>query len=300
MKRGLNDLGIGRGLIPWLGDFHIQEAVDCLEALRARGHAGDPEGLAAICEQLAAESDEPWIRDREPPNIDDADNNYWESASDYWQYALGWVEGQLRPAELRDLLHRRDDEAAERRLRAYFFGDEPWAKLPERAKRSLVSADRDWLSGTGVRTESILNELKIAAEEMLLHGLWRPLEQWIEHSGGECGGSGEFLTLERELSAKHWLPDMSHFEKVCKMPIVRAFLQNKGIASDELDWFAQGLPVSLSTLRQVRARAEHASSNRWTRKGIHQYVTEFLGIGQPGVLPQLAKILFVGGQDRAD
>ncbi len=130
--------------VPWLGDFHFQEAVDCSEALRARGHADDPEGLAAACEQFADESDEPWIRDREPTSVGDADGNYWESASGYWQYARGWAEAQLRPAELQDLLRRRDDEAAQQRLRAYFFGDVLWAKLPERARRSLVSADHDW------------------------------------------------------------------------------------------------------------------------------------------------------------
>ena len=79
------------------------------------------------------------------------------------------------------------------------------------------------------------------------------------------------------------------------MPLARAYLQDKGAAPDELDWFAQGLPDSLSILRQVRARAEHASDSRWTRKGIHQYVTEFLGIGKPGILPRLAKMLFAGG-----
>jgi len=286
----LNDFSMTDS-VPWLGDFHFQEAVDCLEALRARGHANDPEGLAAVCEQFADESDEPWIRDREPTSISDAEDNYWESASGYWQYALGWAEAQLRPAELQDLLHRRDDEAAQQRLRAYFFGDDIWARLPERAKRSLVSADHDWLSGTNIRTESILNELKIAAEEVLLHGLWRPLEQWIEHSGEESGGSGEFLTLKRELSVKRWQPDMAHFEKVCKMPMVSVFLRERGVASDDQDWLAQELPDCLSRLRQIRSRAEHASSNRWTRKGIHQYVAELLGIGRPGVLPRLAKLL---------
>jgi len=141
----LNDFGWQAKLVPWLRDFHIQEAVDCLEALRAHGHTDDPGRLAAICEKLAAESDESWIRDREPTSVNDADDNYWETVSDYWNYALGWIEAQLRPDELRDLLHKRDDEAAQRRLRAYFFGDELWIKLPERAKRSLVSSDSDWL-----------------------------------------------------------------------------------------------------------------------------------------------------------
>ena len=108
-----------------MGSTSLQEAVDCFEAVRARGHAENPEGLATICERLAVASDEPWIRDRQPASVDDAEGNYWEPAADYWHYALGWVEAQLRPSEIRELLETRENQAAERRLRTYFFGGWP-------------------------------------------------------------------------------------------------------------------------------------------------------------------------------
>jgi len=280
--------------LPWIRTLEPETAVECFEAVRNRGRVLDPKNIASVCELLALTYRTWWPLEEDENEVKDAEGNEWV-VSDYWYHASGWVEAQLQPSEMRELLEDREDQAAERRLRIYFFSDEQWTALPERAKRSLVSADRAWFGGTDTRTEAILNELKIAAEELILHGLWRPLEQWVKHSSDECAESKEFLTLEGELSAKGWQPDMSHFERVCGMTIVRLFLQKKGVASSEQEWFAQDLPSSLSRLRLVRNRAEHVSSNRWARKGVHQFVTEFMGIGQPGVLPQLARILFSSG-----
>jgi len=141
-----------------------------------------------------------------------------------------------------------------------------------------------------------LNDLKITCEEMLLRGLWRPLADWLNHGGIEHQEKQAFLTLRIELQTKGMSPDLYHFEQVCKMPITYIFLKEKGISLLELEWFSQGLVNSLSKLRLVRNQAEHTSVTGWTRQGVKQYFDEFLGIGRPGVLLRLAKILFAYGK----
>jgi len=192
---------------------------------------------------------------------------------------------------LRELLNEREDIASEKRLRTYFFGDEAWIKLPERVKSSLISADRDWFSGTVARKEAVFNELRIAAEELLHNGLWKPLEQWIQNRKKNNNDTKQFIDRRQELSEKGLMPTLLDFERTCRLSITDAFLKEKGISNEKRIWFCNQLPKSLYHLRRARNRAEHESADQWTRQDLSKFYDEFIGIGRPGILPELCRIL---------
>jgi len=280
-----------RQSVPWFLSIEPQLFVDCFEALRIRGHITDIENIIEVCRTIAYVSNESWLASARKADVKDADGYYWEFASDFWQHALGWLEAQLKPSELRELLHERLDRDAERRLSTYFFGDELWVRLPERTKSSLISADRDWFSGSGARIEAILNEIKIATEELLLQELWKPLEQWFVNEGYHHQGTQDFLTFKAELVTRGRVPTILDLERICRMPLMGVFLTGKGVLREDRVWFLQKLPTSLYHLRIARNRAEHESGNQWTRQELCKYFTEFIGIGRSGVLPELCRIL---------
>ncbi len=88
--------------------------------------------------------------------------------SPYWMEAQGWLRGsKLEPGELRDELRREEDEKAEQRLRKYFFDNAQWGALPERARSSLVEADRVWYSHRLGNPGAVLGHIQKAVEEVL-------------------------------------------------------------------------------------------------------------------------------------
>ena len=303
----------GTTLAPWIQNFTLQEAVDCFEALRVGGRITDPKTLVEIITRLAQVSGESWLtnrppveatlgwsgfttgfwpRDRRLDKVEDAAGNSWDPSMDFWKHALWWVESQLQPSEFLELLNKHDDEAAGQCLRSYFFGDELWAGLPERAKSNLISADRGWFSGTSARTEAILNELRIAVEELLLHGLWKPLQQRISDGDGNRREGQTYPDLLAIVPNQGQTPNLLALEKICRTPATLDFLMSRHSSSEERRWFHEELPKSLWRLRRARNRAEHESTSRLQVQELKGYISEFLGLGQPGVLLRLAKILF--------
>ncbi|MFC2012475.1 hypothetical protein ACFLVU_05030 [Chloroflexota bacterium] len=278
--------------LPGIYGLDRQLPVDCFEALRKGERILDPKNIAAACELFATTYRNWWILDEDEKEVKDADGNEWE-VIDFWHHASGWLEARLQPSELRELLNEREDSASEKRLRTYFFGDELWIKLPERVKSSLISADRDWFSGTVARKEAVFNELRVAAEELLHSGLWKPLEQWIQNLKIHSNNTKWFMDRRQELSQKGSMPTLLDFERTCRLPITDAFLKEKGTSNEKRTWFCNQLPKSLYHLRRARNRAEHESTDQWTRQDLSKFYNEFIGIGQPGILPELCRILLV-------
>lgn len=136
--------------LPWVQSLELQIPVDCFEALRRGERILDPKNIASICGLLATMYGNWWKPDDDENDVKDRDGNDWK-VTDFWHHASGWLEARLQPSDLSELLNEREDDASEKRLRIYFFGHDLWAKLPDRAKSSLVSADRDWFSGSDTR-----------------------------------------------------------------------------------------------------------------------------------------------------
>ena len=308
----------------WMDLLDAQAVADCFEAVRSGGRIKDRQRFASTCQRLLNFSTEtPWLKPKQElgvsdvlqsymqqPNssqpidwqspwqtpiqvreLRDGDGKYWEPTL-FWQRANWWAESQLDPSELRQWHIEQEDQAAERRLGAYFLDDRSWESLSERARSSLVNADRDWFSRANARSEALLNELKIATEEILLHGLWEPLDRWITGPGRERKDREIFLNLKAGLHKNDLTPDLSHYERICGTTVTRAFLKKKGVPEIERRWVAEQLPKRLKKLRYARRRAEHETTNRLARSQLKDFVDEFLGIGQPGIIPRLTKVLF--------
>ncbi len=95
----------------------------------------------------------------------------------------------------------------------------------------------------------------------------------------------------QELSQKGLMPTLLDFERTFRLSITDVFLKEKGISNEERIWFYNQLPKSLYHLRRARNRAEHVSAGQWTRQDLSKFYDEFIGIGRPGILPELCRIL---------
>ncbi|MFC1961652.1 hypothetical protein ACFLWN_01190 [Chloroflexota bacterium] len=231
-------------------------------------------------------SEEWWPGEEREEEVKDAKGELW-SVPGYWQRALAWAEDQLTPSDFKKIIDEREELSAERRLRKYFFGEVVWERLPERARRSLISADRDWFSGSIVRIEAILNEIRVSLEEILIQLFWKPLVIWAEKYGQNQRGTQEFLEFRTELTNKGKVPSILDFERICKMPIIGTYLVAMDVPREDRVWFIQNLQKSLYPLRQARNRAEREPGSEFTHEEINRFYEEFIGIGQPGVIKQL-------------
>lgn len=282
---------------PWMQNLDPQEPVDCFEAILSGNNKSEIKEIADICSFFVtvAKSWWPIVKNTWPDEeremeVIDAKGETW-NLPEYWQHALGRAETQLTPSEFKKIIDEREEQAAEKRLHKYFFGEAIWEKLPERSRRSLISADRDWFSGSIVRIEAILNELRIAVEEILIQFFWEPLVIWVEKDGQNQRGTQEFQEFRIELTNKGKIPSILDFERICKMPITGTYLVAKNIPRESRLWFIQNLQKSLYPLRQARNRAEHESGSEFTHEEINRFYEEFIGIGQPGVIKQLHLLL---------
>ena len=83
------------------------------------------EQVEGIVELLAAHIERVRILD------DNGDQLKWHQ---FWHGAKAWATAQLSPGEYRKLREDDKEDAAERRLRSYFFGSS-WASLPKTRTR---------------------------------------------------------------------------------------------------------------------------------------------------------------------
>ena len=119
-----------------------------------------------------------------------------------------------------------------------------------------------------------------------------PLEKLLEVQGNKRQDMQEFINLKITLDEKKRLPNILDYERICRMQLTSVFLAGKGVPPRERQWFSRELPRSFYHLRRARNRAEHESIRNWSREELAGFVADFIGIGRPGILPQLAKALF--------
>ena len=221
--------------------------------------------------------------------VDEFDDELIETAdgylvtwAEYWQRAHEWTTAQLSPSEYRKMRDADEKDAAERRLKNYFFGD-CWPTLPSRAQASLKSADQTWNSKEGGRRESILNELLRATEEMCYDFIWKPLANSRE-------SSLEFLKFEARAIDRHSTPSARDYIRLCKQASFQDHLRLKNLPSKDIQFLGVELPNLLEQLIDRRNPAEHETGSTTAREVIEDCYRRFLGIGSDGVLPELARI----------
>lgn len=266
---GFSSLYIAAWSLSWLRNLTYQAPVDCFETIRSRGRVRDSKTLASACRRLIEMCRSGASILRGDRLVSDTRGVSWEP-NVYWYHAMGWAETLLTPSDLRDSLQQGEDVAAEKRMRAYFFDDRHWLALPQRAKSSLINADRDYFAGAMSQRGAVLNELKVATEEILFHGLWTPLGKWIVENDERRDDGRDFIALEEGLRRKRHSPTLFHFKKMCRMDITAKFLAQLGCTKMECIWLSRELPGILEKLRKARDTTEHESSS-----GVHADLSKY-------------------------
>lgn len=211
---------------------------------------------------------------------------------EFWHSKGAWATTQLSPSEYRKL--RDDDEKheAERRLKSYFFGDD-WSLLPKRAQERLITADINWHSPQKTSREAILNDLFRATERMCYEFIWQPLanvesSEWLTEFD-------EFEERREEIRHRRYQdPNIGDLRWVCKQPFFRKFLTNGKLERSEIQFMTQTLPRRYQHLSRSRNTSEHNLSRQSSPAAANDTIDAafkaFLGIGQEGILPELARI----------
>lgn len=203
----------------------------------------------------------------------------------YWYRAEGRARERLRPSELRDLRERVEDQEAELRLKSYFFDFDLWLELPERAQRGLVMAERAWFATKSGRIESVLSELQIAVESLLYPMIWKPLAEC--NKGLDLMQIIEWANGPRRTAGR---PNLGHYAWVCKEGTFGSFWNSLTLSRPDIQFLRGELPCALETLKRLRNMAEHEPERKWRREEVAPVFKKFLGIGESGVLPQLAEV----------
>ena len=139
--------------------------------------------------------------------------------------------------------------------------------------------------------EAVLNDLKIATEDMSHEFIWQPLHN---ASGGH--ELLDFARLEAKLNNAEGRLEIGHCIQVCEAGYFKDFLKQRRICDEDIQFLTKDLPSAMSGLQEARNFAQHQSHSSWQRKAVQGYFHQFFGIGQKGVLPELARI---GRQIRA-
>ena len=108
--------------------------------------------------------------------IEDEETEMALTWSEFWHSARAWASAQLSPSEYRRMLDDNERTAAERRLKNYFSGSD-WEFLSGRAQRRLINADNLLNSTQRVALEALVNDLRIATEELCYPVVWQPLSK---------------------------------------------------------------------------------------------------------------------------
>ena len=209
----------------------------------------------------------------------------------YWARVEGWLRGsKLEPGELRDDLRREEDEKAEQRLKRYFFDGAQWGALPERARSSLVEADRVWYSHRLGNPGAVLEHIKIAVEEVMHDLLWEPCYQWIDNERLSSFEVVDLVEMRKQLKKDRKDPSLLEFESAVESKGLTSWLKTLDISDGDRN-FVLRLRKPLQSLRQARKQVVHGVGGpTLTRGQVAPLYRTFMGLGQEGILPRLARI----------
>ncbi len=256
-----------------------EEATMIFDSIKANSQSDeDWARVAADCHVLATAEFVTWDEDEAWEDYGIA--LHW---NEYWQRARGWAEAQLSPSEYRKMRERDEGDAAERRLRNYFFGKD-WVALPQNAQRRLINADLIWNSRQDTARETILNDLLRATEAMCYDFIWQPLAR-------NKSAYPEFQRYEDKVAQQqigHY-PGVWDYVSVCESGFFMDFCTSRGLRQADEKFMGESLPIALKRLVPNR-NDEHIPVEAVSPDTVKGHYRTFLGIGRRGVLPELARI----------
>lgn len=205
---------------------------------------------------------------------------------EFWESARTWASAQLSPNKYRKLREEDAKFEAEYRLKNYFFHD-AWDTLPEQARKRLTNADVNWNSKQKMSREAILNDLLRATEAICYHFIWQPLADTKNSSQGFL----HFLRRDSEIAEnpRRSQPEARDFIWACEQPFFLEFIEQRNL-SEHLVFLTENLPAAMRQLADYRGKAEHDTGASTPSKLIESTYQLFLGVGRPGILPELAQI----------
>lgn len=207
------------------------------------------------------------------------------SWSEFWHSAGAYASARMSPSDLEEYYSKTRETEAETRLKSYFFGSD-WPHLPQRARKSLITADLTLNSRErNVRREAIDNELRIATEELCHLVVWQLL---ASSKTPPLEFIGEKLKLDEQPGQSDL--GISDYIRICRAAWYRDFLVQQNLDRDDVRFLTKQLPEDMSQLRSGRNSAEHEIGASAAPDSPQSFYRGFLGIGRPGVLPQLARI----------
>lgn len=276
---------------PWIADIENTDLVEWFAALQANPRGVNWSNVAGLCTLLRQTWEyagrDPWDPG-EAFAIPDSDE-MWDWIS-YWQRAAGWSEAQVKPSEIRSLIGDREDAEASQRLGTYFFPEGLWERLPNRSRDALVSADRMWVSSTHGRRSALLNELKVATEQLLFDRLWEPFWAWHTTQIGRADAFKRVTDLRDKLNHDRHAPAMSDYRVLWEDRSVKEHLLGRGLADTEISSLRKALRELYAGLR-LRGTAEHEPDASISSRELGSAYAIAVGIGKGGVLPLIAKLL---------
>ena len=208
----------------------------------------------------------------------------YTEAVTYWQIAHALAEQKTSPDAVVNLIRAARDSEAETRLRLYFFPEE-WKNMPEKARASLISADREYERADGKRP-IIFDHLRSAARSIMVEKFWKHYRGFLGAKavrGLKYGGDLDLVMkiIEDDQSE----PDLA---QLLKAPHFDEFLST--ISDDPR--FLRRLPNQLMELNEWANKVSH--EHHWGYKGFEGQVketyAEFLGIGRSGILARLVRL----------
>jgi hypothetical protein len=272
-------------------NVNAQEAVDVFENLRTSAKTRNWRQIAADCRMINLSWGDCLGSSQEFRNpeevVIDREGQEWQWSS-FWEQAWGWVKAKMEPSELLEEMKLAEDEHAEQRLKTYFFHG-LWHYLPDRARQSLVEADRVLNSAIG-RREAIPNELRLATEATLLPMLWHPFTEWIDNQPHRSLKDLRFIDMQKKLAQKQREPSLANLIEMWKTDAFDQFL-GKAFPKEEERSFIANLSQPLIELNRERRKAERPPSKPASQiVNVVPVFRKFIGIGCEGILPRLAQI----------
>lgn len=272
--------------LPWLpgADLSEQKAARWFEHLKEQPNKHDWGKLARTFDGLA----EGFIgrADVEPEDVE-VDGWNWYI---YWQRAESWAEAQLTTNELRDLRRAKEEDAAETRLREYFFNEAHWNVLSDRAKGALVSADTARVSSK--YKAPVLDGLRVAMADILYGGLWIPIGEWAKEQPPEK--LRVLKDIQKRLDERRHEPKLADYNQLLSAPECKEHLQSRDIGDDDINFIIdKNLRNWCNRLLATRNSAVYKPTAKSDRGEVHKIYAEFMGLGRDrrAILPELVRIL---------
>lgn len=203
---------------------------------------------------------------------------------EFWYGAREYALNQVSPNNLMRLREEEESRSAEDRLKKYFFPSS-WTFIPVRAHMALVNADKMFNSREPGRFDGILNELRIALEEVCHKFIWQP---WV--SSGSLTLDHFLLDLQRTRDSVRPRPSLWVYERACGSDDYREFLYEQRLDENDIRFLTQDLPTKISQLRSERNIAEHERAGQRSQEDVRSFYRGIVGVGQVGVLPELMRI----------